>query len=90
MTVLLLICCLQVIGLITKQNFRYHPYRSISGQIQQLKCAKQSSTENIAVSVVFASFNYAEIPYDASIFRWCRLRGSYGGPWDNYDFSRLF
>ncbi len=36
--------------------------------------------------MVFESFNYAEIPYDASIFRWYRLRGLHGGPWDNYDF----
>ena len=38
---------------------------------------------------VKSCFNYAEIPYDASIFRKCRLRGPYGGPWVNYDFSAL-
>jgi hypothetical protein len=44
--------CSQVIGLITEQNFPYHRYRSISGQIQQFKCSKQYPTRNTVVSAV--------------------------------------
>ena len=38
------------------------------------------------ISSVKSCFNYAEIPYDASIFSFCRLRGLNGGASDNYGF----
>ena len=42
------------------------------------------------ISSMKSRLDYAEIPYGSSIFRVCRLRGSYGGPGDNDDFSHLF
>jgi hypothetical protein len=75
--------------LITENTFRIPAIPQYSGSISKITISVQSSTENTAVSVVFASFNYAEIPYDASIFPNHRLRGLDGGPRDNYGFSHL-
>ena len=38
-------------------------------------------------STIRISNKNAEIPYDSSIYSKCRLRGFYGGPWDNFSLS---
>jgi len=49
---------------------------------------EHSSNENTVVSTNQNSRpKQVEIPYGSSIFRWCRLRGLDGGPWDNCDLS---
>ena len=49
----------------------------------------QICCERWIISSMKSRLDYAEIPYDASIFRVCRLRGPDGGPWDFSNFSHL-
>ncbi|SVD72606.1 uncharacterized protein METZ01_LOCUS425460 [marine metagenome] len=51
------------------------------------KSRKESNKKYRGMRGMQQSFNYAEIPYDASIFSLCRFRGDDGGPSDYYDFS---
>jgi hypothetical protein len=77
MTVMVLICGLTDCWVDHLENgvsvtTTYHRYHSISDQLPNQAIPGTISTENTVVSMVFGNqksrLDYAEIPYDASIF----------------------